>query len=240
MHQLTSTRLAGKCRRIALWSLAMLLVTAAGSHADTLISQTAIYDVFVTDLTPVGSGAESLYSTMLYVVNTTGNVGHDPTGFDGVFFGYSGVSGSLHQHDDPTMGIYTPTADSSLFATAIDTHFLNTLAELIVVTAPFETRNVAPSAEPSDSPPPLVGAETTFGDRLSGTFALAGGAAGPTWHIAQLVAGNGTTISLDFAVSGILEPGPAGDVQTSFLVPEPATLSLLAISSLGLLRRKKT
>ena len=227
------------CRIAALCFV--LVFAAAGSNADTLISQTAIYDVFVTDPTPVGTGIESLYSTTLYVVNASGDAGNDPMAFDGVFFGYSGVSGALHQHDMPGAGIFTPTSDSSVLATAIDTHFLNTLAELMYVVVPFETRNVAPSAEPSDFPPPLPvsSPETTFGDRLSGTFALTGGATGNTWQIAQLVAPRGTTISLDFAVTGILEPGPAGDIQTTFLIPEPATLSLLALSSLPMLRKRK-
>ncbi|MCK4603046.1 MAG: PEP-CTERM sorting domain-containing protein [Phycisphaerae bacterium] len=219
--------------------LAVILAAAGGSNAGILVNQTAIYDVFVTDPVPVGTGAENLFSTTLYVVNTTGEAGNDPAGFDGVFFGYSGVAGSLHQHDNPGLGVYTPTSDSSLFATAIDTHFLNELAELMPVAAPFETRALLPSAEPSDSPP-LLGpdAETTFGDRLSGTFALIGGSAGDTWMLAQLVAPGGTTLSFDFAISGALEPGVEGDILATFVIPEPATLSLLGASGLALLRRR--
>ena len=220
--------------------LAAVLAVAGGSNAGILVDQTAIYDVFVTDPVSVGTGAENLLSTTLYVVNTTGGAGYDPVGFDGVFFGYTGVAGNLHQHDDPTGGVFTPTSDSIALATAIDTHFLNELAELVPVVAPFETRGLLPSTEPSDSP--LLGPtpETTFGDRLSGTFALTGGAAGDTWMLAQLVAPGGATLTFDFAVSGTLDPGPAGDVQTTFLIPEPATLSLLGACGLGMLwpRRK--
>jgi len=220
--------------------LAAVLAAAGGSNAGILVDQTAIYDVFVTEPMQVGTGAENLFSTTLYVVNTTGEAGNDPTGFDGVFFGYSGVAGSLHQHDNPGLGVYTPTSDSSLFATAIDTHFLNELAELMFVVAPFETRGLLPSAEPSDSPSPLGPlAETTFGDRLSGTFALVGGSAGDTWMLAQLVAPSGTTLSFDFAISGALEPGVEGDILATFLIPEPASLSLLGACALALLRRTR-
>lgn len=238
MAKLMDVRRAARERRcmVAL-CLAVILAAAGGSNAGILVDQTAIYDVFVTDPMPVGTGVENLLSTTLYVVNTTGEAGNDPSGFDGVFFGYMGVAGSLHQHDNPGLGVYTPTSDSSLFATAIDTHFLNELAELMPVAAPFETRALLPSTEPSDSPP-LLGpdAETTFGDRLSGTFALIGGSAGDTWMLAQLVAPGGTTLSFDFAISGTHEPGVEGGILATFLIPEPATLSLLAMTALALLR----
>jgi len=157
-----------------------------------------------------------------------------------VFFGYSGVSGSLHQHDNPGLDVYTPTSDSSLFATAIDTHFLNELTKLMFVVAPFETRGLLPSAEPSDSPP-LLGsnAKTTFRDRLSGTFALTGGSSGDTWMLAQLVAPGGTTLSFDFAISGTLAPGVEGDILASFLIPGPAALFVMGCGSIGLLRRHR-
>ncbi len=242
MYQLSSRRSSQRHCRIVLLSFATLLLATGGSNADMLISQTSIYDVFVTTPVPVGSGVENLQATTLYVVNTSGDWENDPVGFDGVFLGYSGVAGVLHQQDGSGAGLFTPTVDSSLLATAIDTHFLNTLGELLVAAAPFETRNVSPSAEPSDSPPlpPGLVADTTFGDRLSGTFALSGGAAGPTWQIAQLVAPSGTTISLNFAVSGLLEPGPAGDIQTTFTIPEPTTLTLMVCSAAALLRKRRS
>jgi len=233
-------RAARKPSCIVTFCLAVILAVAGGSNAGILVDQTAIYDVFVTDPIPVGTGAEDLLSTTIYLVNTTGDAGNDPSGFDGVFFGYSGLAGSLHQHDDPGLGVFTPTSDSAALATAIDTHFLNELAELTSVVAPFETRGLLPSTEPSDSPSPLGATpETTFGDRLSGTFALAGGSAGDTWMLAQLVAPNGTTLSFDFAISGALEPGVEGDILATFVIPEPATLGLLGLGGLAVLRRRK-
>ena len=185
--------------------LLVLLAVAAIGRADTRVDRTTFYDVLISDAVAVGTGAENLVSVDLRVVNTTGDPGYTPRSFDGEYFGYTGITGTLHQQYSPIFSPTTPTPDAPLWSTAIDTHFLDVLADLLSVAPPSETVGVTPSAEPTDSPPPYDQlAETSFGDELTGLFGLLGGAASDTWQLAQIVAPYGTTVALYFSVSGIL------------------------------------
>jgi len=235
-----------KLRTFNVLALSLVLAFAGAAQADTLVYQTGVYDVFITSPVPVGDGSEDLLSVTLYIVNTSGTPDFDPKSFDGTFFGYTGVTTTeplLHQHDSTALFVVTPVMDNPNFATAIDTHFLVMTAGITIITAPSETRGLALSAEPTDAPPPTMNlfGETTFGDQLTGTFSLLGAAPSTRWDLAQLVVPDGSRVYLDFfmAGGGPLDPGPDGVILTDFVIPEPATMSLLAVGGLAVLIRRR-
>jgi hypothetical protein len=239
-------------KKMALVALALGLMVGA-AQADILLFSGAVYDVFITNPVPVGDGSESLVSFDLKFSNTTGLPGFDPSAFDGVAFGYTGItsgvfnSGSgLHNNYSAAFGD-TPTLDNASYSTAIDTHFLDVLANMLVITAPSElTNDIGPSAEATDSVAPFDAfAATDFGSQLTGTFALN---SAPTLTVAQIVIkdpgglltavpfGTGV-VGLDFFMSGT-----SGGESFFFdigVVPEPATMSLLAIGGIGALIRRR-
>ena len=241
-------------RIVSLISVAIMLTTAAVASADMTVFSGSIYDVVITNPTPVGANpaGENLMGFMLKIVNTTGNSAFDPGGFNGntplesnpsnpTGPTYAGIMGVFH-NQYLVMDGTSPTIDDPDFATSIDTHFnLLTGDVLLVGKGPTETNNLpaGPTAEPFDATGPWAAfAMTDFGDRLYGNFALNGGAAGPVWELAYIAAPMGSTVFMEFFVTGV---GGGEDVVGSFpVVPEPATMSLLAIGGIGaLLRRRK-
>jgi hypothetical protein len=207
---------------------AVMLAMTNAAAGDILIFSGAVYDLFITDPAPVGAnpGGEALVGFDLYFVNTTGLPAFDASAFDGVAFGYTGITSGmfnagtgLHQQYSIALATTTETLGSS-YASAIDTHFMDTLGGMLVITAPSETQ-------------------------LTGTFALT---AAPSLTVAHIVIrdpggplggmafGTGV-VGLDFFMSG------TGGGETFLLdigvIPEPATMSLLAIGGVGALIRRK-
>lgn len=206
-------------------------------------TQTSIYEAYVTDHVPVGDGSEDLVAFTFYVVNTTGDAGYDPSSFDGMNSGYTGFTGKLHQHYSLALGTSTATADSVPYADSIDTHFLNVLADMLIEEAPNETIALVGSYEASTAPYPYdVLGDTDFGDQLTGVFAIT--PTGPRWDIAQIVMpwhlaapwfwprAGGEELFFDFYLSGT-----AGG-ERLYPIPEPATLSMLSLGGLALLRSR--
>ena len=257
-------------RIASLLSVAIMLMTAGvASAAEMVVFSGAIYDVVIEDAPQMdvgvpNPGGENLIGFMLKIRNKSGNPRLNPAGFDGVNAGRLGfftLEPELHhQHFGST-----PTLDEEIAgnvtATLIDTHFNFMAVDVLsVITGPSETNNLAPSVEPTDATGPLSGAATVaFGDRLYGNFSIVGGAAADvdgdgdpaTWELAWFaVPGHdrltmppypiSTTIFMDFFVTG-LDPGEV--IVGSFtvpIIPEPATMSLLALGGIGaLIRRRK-
>ncbi len=230
--------------------LLTVLLLAAAAHADVVLFSGARYDVVITDPVPVGSGAEGLVGFTLKFLNTTGDAGYDAGSVDGVYFGYTGISGELHQHNSAALEPISPTTDKT-YATAIDTHFAQSSADMLVVSTPTEDNGVAPSTEPSDAPPPFDGfGGTSFGTFLTGTWAVDAAAsfelayiviADPGLPLVALPFGTGL-VHNDFFISGT----KGGEIfQFDIGVPEPATMGLLSVGGIAallraaLLRRRK-
>ena len=247
-------------KRIAVMLLAVALLTGIAS-ADTLVFSGPTYDVFITDPVPVGDGSESLIAFTLYFVNTTGDTGYGFDTFDDVSLpGFTGITagplaetmlGGLHQHDSTLLGSFSPTLSNANYSTAIDSHFLVTDGDLLNIQAPNETRLVNPSAEASDAAPPFDDfADTSFGNHMGGAFASNSSIGVTTRNLAYLVVRDpgGPLVGVPYndplsvVDNYYLATGPKGGDALPFGigVPEPATMSLLAIGGLAaLIRRRK-
>jgi hypothetical protein len=239
-----------------LLTVAVTLMIGGPAVADILLISGSVYDVFITDPVAVGDGSENLIAFDLKIVNNTGDAGYDASAFDGVAFGYTGITSGvfnsgtgLHQQYSTVLQPTSPTLDGN-YASATDTHFLDVTANMLVVTPPSEAMNdIGPSSEASDALPPFndvgtFGASTDFGSQLTGTFAVD---ATPSLSLAHLVIrdtpalfawsfGTGQ-VSFDFFISGT----KGGEVIRFDLgLPEPATLGLLALGGLTLLKRRRS
>ncbi|KKN82119.1 hypothetical protein LCGC14_0312310 [marine sediment metagenome] len=215
-------------KKLAVMLLAVSLLAGA-ANADFKVFNGSVYDAFITDPVEVGDGSESLWAVTLRIENKTEDETLDPSSFDGQTpeFGYTGITGKLHQQYATGLVPSTPTTDSTLLATAIDTHFLLVIADLLIATAPNEDVTMA-SAEVG------AGFDTDFGTTLTGVFAVD---AVPTWILANIVTQVGEEVTLDFYISGT---GGGEVISTTFFIPEPATMGLLAVGTLGaLIRRRK-
>jgi hypothetical protein len=241
-------------KRLAAVLLAAALMTGVAS-ADTLVFSGAVYDAFITDPVAVGDGSEGLIGFTLYFVNTTGDAAKAFDTFDDQSNpAFTGITGELHQHDSTLLASFSPTLSNPNFSTAIDSHFLALDGNLLNTTAPTETRLVAPSAEASDAANPTFQtfADTSFGDYMGGSFADNTAAGVATRNLAYLVIRDpGIPIcGMAYGDTGsyvdcfFLATGPGGGEVLQFgigdVIPEPATMSLLAIGSVAaLIRRRK-
>ena len=213
--------------------VSFLFLGVGAVSADQTVFEGSFYDVLITDAVSVGT-VEGLKAFTIKIVNTTGDAAYDAGSFGGSFFGYTGITGKLHQHYSALLQPQTATTDSAAYASAIDTHFLFSTTDLsLTVVAPSEDASLA-SAEPSDAPPPLDAyANTDYGTFLTGTFAVV---AAPVLELAYVVVPEShALITLDFFISG----AAGGEHIEAVNVPEPATLGLLGLGALALLRRRK-
>ena len=246
-------------KRFGVMLLAAALLTGVAS-ADIQVYSGSTYDAFITDPVPVGDGSEGLIGFTLYLNNKSGDAANNMDVYDDQstptqILGegpFSGLTGEFHQHDAPGFGSFTPTLDVANYATAIDSHFLVLTPNLLVISAPGETRNVAPSLEASDAPVPYNAfGETTFGDYMGGAFAnnLWGG--GTQTDLAYLVIrdpGMPLTGNVFGAVDNVVDSfflatgtgSGAEEVRFGIVpIPEPATMGLLAIGGVAALIRRR-
>ncbi|MHC4562102.1 MAG: PEP-CTERM sorting domain-containing protein [Planctomycetota bacterium] len=174
----------------------LIALAAETVFGDRVVFPGSSCDAWISEPVAVGSGAEDLAAFVLTIMNTTGDATYDLTTFDGIYFGNTGITGELHQHYSLSSAITTPTADNADYATAIDTHFLNSTADLNIMIAPTEqVSDAGPSAEPTDALPPFdASADTDFGSQLTGLFGLKTPAA--TWDVAYIVAPYGSSVTI--------------------------------------------
>jgi hypothetical protein len=185
------------------------------------------YDVLVSAPAPVGANpdGETLYGIDVTVVNTSGEAGYNPAGFNGSqdpWTGFSTLEGAqLHQQHIPGL-LETATLDGppNDIAKDIDTHF-NFYANQVLPLdppgdpdpgAPTETTAVETSDEPVNATGGFAGlAETDFGDRIFGNFGVLGGGNAnidgdgdpTTWTLLHISAKWGTAINMNFFITGV-------------------------------------
>ncbi|MHC4562930.1 MAG: PEP-CTERM sorting domain-containing protein [Planctomycetota bacterium] len=179
----------------------------------------------------------------------TRHSGYDPTHFDGVSNGYTGISGVLHNHYDQNLGpsVMPRTIGPTWIVeghNSVDTHFL--IDASATVSDPLTedyfpiTDTWPPGGFPTDegySAETRYGyyGVTVFGDNLTGAMDIVH--VGATWDIAQVVTNDRNSILLDFYLRGT--PGAGGGEYINVLIPEPATLGVLALGGVALLRRSR-
>jgi len=245
----------------SLLCVTVLLTAAAAANADIQVYAGSIYDVYMTVPVPVGANpaGEALFGVEIKVVNISGDSDYDPAGFNGSSDPYTGfttpVEAGFHQQEITGL-VATAVLDGppSNIATAIDTHFNFYAGDILSVDppgdpdpgAPSETTNLAASVEPVDATGPFGGfATVSFGDRMFGTFSVIGGAAADvdgdgdptTWNLLHIAAKWGTQVHMNFFMTGV--KGPEIIVGDFNIVPEPATMGLLAMGGVAALLRRR-
>jgi hypothetical protein len=231
----------------------LVLACAAVASADLLAYQGPVFSVYVTDPVAVGTGAEGLISFTLRIENTSGNSLHNPSAFMAIpcEFGDLGFSGQFHQHNWPEMDVTTPDASNPTFSDTTDTHFLFDASEVVSGAPSLEDFGLVASSEPAD-----VGSHS-YGSFLAGGSGLIGGNSNDYWEFVQFVVkdpGEALGIAPLGTEGAIVDAffqmaGKSGETYlTSFAIvpesiassiPEPATMSLLTLGAVALLRRRK-
>jgi len=199
--------------------VSLLVIEGPGLLSVHARGATATRTVFISDRYQVNlvneATSDGLTSFTVQIRNISGDADYDASGFDGVFFDYTGITGKLHQQTAPPLSITeTPTTDQVALATNIDTHFLFTLAEMTVGSDPTEDTNVWASAvDPDAAPPADEFAETSFGTQLTGMFAVD---PEELWNFAHIVAETGSTMTFNFSTAGVV--GSAVPIGATFVV----------------------
>ena len=169
-----------------------------------------------------------------FTLTAVGLNGALPNAFDGNTGGATGITtagNELHQvFEFAFNGAATPTLDLNVPANSvyypIDTHFLVEPPPIALGQGPSENQVVADATEA-----PFAG----YGSFLTGVFTLTTPLVDltPTWDFAYIVAQAGTQVNLDFRIADGSGQHPFEQVQTSFVIPEPSTVSLLVIGAAG-------
>ncbi len=226
--------------------LSAVLMLAGAAQAEIMVYSGTLFDVLITDPAPVG-GTGTLVAFDLVIRNKSADPGLNPSGLMAMdnALGSMGFFGDFHQNGFPAAMLTSPDASNPTFADALDTHFLFTSTQVVTAVAPTEDQGVAPSAE--------VGAFTySFGTFLTGGVALIGANPSADWDLAQFVIEDpaqpltGAALGADGAVADMFfqiagADGSKENIAFSLVpVPEPATMSLLAVGGIAaLIRRRK-
>ena len=231
--------------------LSVVAICSVSAMADYTVWSGATYDATISDPVVVGvtpSGGD-LVSFTLTFTNTTGLAGADPYNID-VGDGETGrgITGNLHQQEvGSPFDLSSPTLDEAALADGLDSHFNVFNADLLSLVDPVEDAFVLASAMPPSGA--YFGFESySFGSFLKGLFNASASRSGPSrtadWDIAQLVVpaedlllGAATPVHVNGGMSGssLIEY-----FDFDIVIPEPATMSLLAVGGIAaLIRRRK-
>jgi hypothetical protein len=228
-------------KKIACLLSAVAVLTASVACAD--IVQPAgmlLFEARITDPVVVGStGGEDLVAFDLIFENVSGDAGGNPFNIE------LAVSGLLHQHG-AFGSIFSPTLDGPMSGD-LDSHFNVFNADILAVNAPAENGMVATSDIPGGLVPTYGNMDSfSFGNSLTGLFNASGARpAGPLrtadWNVAHLVVLASDLDGMSIVVAGELGGTTLAETfEFALMVPEPATMSLLAMGGVAaLIRRRK-
>jgi len=254
-------------RRIAPLSVAALALAGAASEANAAItiSVTAAPNFLSGNTTNINStlaangwGAFLVTLTSNAAPITTVDFKNDLLSLGGTF----GIQAILHQDskisaDDGTTRTNTPSAPGPIGGVATqqgrDSLFLNASYYGVGVPDPFtENNNRVNSANPpytgsplADNPsnlsasPPVAGNDFGVGSLMTFTGAAALANASTSVQIAYVIVpldGSGPNIIRGYAIDG---NGNASFVQTKIIIPEPASVGVMALGGLALLARRR-
>ena len=162
-----------------------------------------------------------------YTIQALGVDGANPSAVGGAIYGSPVGSASLHQRwlfevvPTPTM---TNVALLPLADQVVDTHYLHTDAEILAGITPTEDQSMH------------------YGTLLSGDFAVKPAYVSNPLPIAQVVGPSGSYFTLEDMTVASPETGIvqfSGPEYVIEFLPEPASMVLLCIGSLAVLRRRR-
>ena len=211
-------------------SIVAMLAVVTAAHA------TLTYSVVGAPTTPGGAFPPPV-PCMTYQLTVTEDSGNWPIGISIAIGDPSPGPYTLINQVNP-MGQPTIYADNNPFITGMG-GFIDQDSQFPYISAAGATQQVIPTAASSESSTLLYGDWAYFGGTLAPNVV-----AGPSMLVAQVVIPVGTQVPFSSTVveyDPINFPnGPAAAViNLSGIIPEPATLALLAIGGLGALLRRK-
>ena len=209
----------------SLAALGMALVPTV-VYGETIIYSGDLFVVVASD--PIAVGGTPLQAVTF---TASGKDGTEILAFGGLFSGDEAIrttGNDLHQVWDGSNATPDSPTHDALGGTEqeFDSYLIVNPAEFFfAMTDPFENK-VEGSL--------YGGSGGGWGDHLGASFAFEEAFAKESWPFARVVVPNGTTVDLYFELTSLV--GTLEQVNTSFTVPEPGSLMLLALASLVSLR----
>ena len=234
-------------KKFALIGMVVLAVSGIAS-ADVVLQTGTYFELSMSDPVAVG---DNLLSTVVTVTTIDGGPlgSGTPSGIDSTSAAHVGFSGDLHQEqydlDSNPATPPTPTPDLGSFIVGtpspIDSHFLwnGASGDFATETSPNEPAIDSTTSSEGPGGTMVVATETSIGSPLVATQSFKGENPSTTWDLAQIVWPNGGAWSYNFLIAGIDDAGTTRGETFEGTVPEPATLGLLSLGGLALIRRRR-
>lgn len=211
-------------------ALAALALTISGAKAEMLLAEGTFFDLYLSDVTPVGDAENNLVGATLFARGKN-------TALLAGFQGSIGGNGALHHEQFPGRGgAIDPTPFGADTDSPVDSHFLFSVQ--LSTQEPDET-----TVDDTTSPQPGLDSFgpgiTGFGGILSATSTLNAPAA--ETNIAYLVGEFGSLVGHDFSIATQSALGGTDRFSGEFAlgVPEPTTAILAALGLAGFVARRR-